>query len=337
MHKLSARLSVAATLVLLAFFFAWPIATASTIMAAGLGVTGSLLDVTMDPGTTHVHTMTVSNGYNFALDMGVEARGLGQGLDGLHIALTGGEDLSPFSALSYITEIDNTAFHLDAGDSQVVKATISVPSDATPGTRYACVYVYTQPIGEGEVGVSQATTVPFIVTVPDSVQVKIGDITGLTVSELKSGEPIEVSTTFKNMGTYHYKVTNQVTIKDGAGEVFSDAATELTASSIIPTFSRFLSMSCIPSNANKGLPPGEYLVVSKVMLEDGTVLDVETAGLTVPEWYKPPTPEPKEPREIDWPVVVIGILGALVLLIIVMYLILRRVRKSMMPSDGGVR
>ena len=95
-------------------------------------------------------------------------------------------------------------------------------------------------------------------------------------------------------------------------------------------------MSCVPSDPDKGLPPGEYLVVSKVMLEDGTVLDVETTGLTVPEWYKPPAPE-KEPREIDWVLVVIGILAGLVLLIIIMYFIIRRVRKSRMPVSGGVR
>ena len=335
MHKLSARLSVAAALVLLALCFAWPIATASTTMAAGLEVTGSLLDVTMRPGRTHIHTMRVSNSYTFGLDMQVEARGLGQGLDGMHIALTSGEDISPFSALSYITDIDNTTFHLDAGDSQVVKATIHVPSDATPATRYACVYVYTQPTGGGQVGVSQATIVPIIVNVPGATQVKIGDITGLAVGELKSGEPVEISTTFKNMGTYHYKARNEVTIKDGAGEVFSNERTKLTPESIIPPFSRLLTASCVPAHRNRGLPPGEYLVTSKVMLEDGTVLDEETISLTVPDWYKPPSPDTKPPRVIDWVLVVIGILAALVVLVIIMYLIIRRIRRVGRPFDSG--
>ncbi len=333
MHRLWLRFS-AVVLALLVFLAAWPLATASTAVAAGLGVTGSILDVTMPPGTTHVHSMTVSNGFTYALDMQVDARGLGQGLDGSYIPLTSGEDQSPYTALSYITQIDKTAFHLAPGSEQVLKATIDCPSDAAPGTRYACIYIHSAPSGEGLVGVSAALIVPVVVTVPGSAQVKIGDITGLTVGELKSGQPIEISTTFKNMGTYHYKTISGVTIKDGTGEVFSDASTELTASSIIPTFSRLFSMSCIPSDPGKGLPPGEYLVVSKVMLEDGTVLDVETTGLTVPEWYKPPAPE-KEPREIDWVLVVIAILAGLVLLIIVMYFITRRFRKSRMPLDGG--
>ena len=137
------------------------------------------------------------------------------------------------------------------------------------------------------------------------------------------------------MGTYHFKATNQVTIKDEGGGIFSENSTALTSSSIIPTFSRAFTASCTPADEEKGMPPGEYLVVSKVMLEDGTVLDVETTSLTVPEWYKPPAPE-KEPREIDWILVVVGILAGLVLLIIIMYLIVRRVRRSRVPLDGGI-
>jgi hypothetical protein len=333
LHRLLLRFS-AVVLAILAFLAAWPLAATSTAVAAGLGVTGSIVDVTMTPPSTHVHTMTVSNGFTYALDMQVEARGLGQELDGSYTPLTAGEDQSPLSALTYITQIDKTAFHLEPGAEEVVKATIDCPSDAASGTRYACIYIHSAPSGGGPVGVAAALIVPVVVTVPGSTRVQIGDITGLTVSELKSREPIEISTTFKNMSTYHYKAMNQVTIKNGAGDVFSDEATALTSASIIPPFSRLFAASCVPSDPDKGLPPGEYLVVSKVMLEDGTVLDVETTGLTVPEWYKPPTPE-KERRIVDWVLVVIGILAGLVVLIIIMYLIIRRVRRVGRPFDSG--
>jgi hypothetical protein len=326
LRRLLLKLS-AATLAILAFLAVCPLVTTSTADAAGLGVKGSLLDVTMDPDTTYVHTMTISNSFTYSLDMQVEARGLGQELDGSYIPLTSGEDQSPYSALTYITQIDKTAFHLEPGSDEVVKATVDCPSDATPGTRYACIYVHSAASGEGPVGISVAAIVPVVVGVPGSAQVRIGDITGLTVGELKSGQPIGISTTFKNMGTYHYKAMNQVTIKNGAGEVFSDGKTELTSASIIPTFSRLFAVSCVPADADKGLPPGEYSVVSKVMLEDGPVLDVETTNLTVPDWYKPPTPE-KEPREIDWVLVVIGILAGLVVILIIIYLVVRQVRRS---------
>jgi len=333
LHRLLMRFS-AVVLAMLAFSAAWPLAATSTAVAAGLGVTGSLLDVTMPPGSTHVHTMTVSNGFTYALDIQVEARGLGQELDGSYVPLTKEEDQSPYSALTYITLIDKSSLHLEPGGSEVVKATINAPLDAGPGTRYACIYIYSAAAGGGPVGVSVAAIVPVVVTVPGAAQVKTGEITGLIVSELKSGQPIEISTTFKNMGTYHYKAMNEITIKDGAGEVFSDNTTALTASSIIPTFSRLFTVSCIPIDPDKGLPPGEYSVLSKVMLDDGTLLGVETTILTVPEGYKPPAPETKEPRQIDWFLVLIAVLGALVLLLIILYLVIRIVRRSRMPVDS---
>jgi len=326
LHRLSLKFTVIMTLIVLAFSAAWPVAAASTAVAAGLGVTGALLDVTMPPGSTHVHTMTVSNGFTYALDIQVEARGLGQELDGSYIPLTSEEDHSPYSALTYIALIDKSSLHLEPGASEVVKATINAPSDAAPGTRYACIYIYSAATGEGPVGVSVAAIVPVVVTVPGATQVKTGEITGLTVSELKSGQPIEISTTFKNMGTYHYKAMNQVIIKDGAGEVFSDSATALTASSIIPTFSRLSTASCIPADPDKGLPPGEYSVVSKVTLDDGTLLGVETTGLTVPEWYEPPAPEGEKPSPINWPLVVIAVLAALVLVPVVIFVSVKWIR-----------
>jgi hypothetical protein len=328
--------SSAVALVILGFLVACPLATTSTAEAAGLGVVGSLVDITVEKApATHVHTMTISNGFKYPLDIEVEARGLGQEPDGSYVPLSSAEDQSPFTALSYITEIDRTAFHLDSGADEEVKATIRCPADATPGTRYACIYIHSAASGEGPVGVSVAAIVPVVVTVPDPAKVIAGDITGLTVKELESRQPIEILTTFKNMGTYHYKAENHVTIEDSAGEVFSDETTDLTSVSIIPPFSRLFAVSCVPADRDRGLPPGDYTVVSKVVLEGGTVLDVETTGLTVPEWYKPPSPETKKPRVIDWVLVVIGILAALVVLIIIMYLILRRVRKIGRPLDSG--
>ena len=108
MHRLSLRFSLVAVLVVLAFLAAWPIATTCTAAAAGLGVTGSLLDVTMPPGGTYVHAMTVSNGFTYALDMQVAARGLGQGLDGSYLPLAKQERRHPGT---HCTEPDKSNSH----------------------------------------------------------------------------------------------------------------------------------------------------------------------------------------------------------------------------------
>ena len=287
MQRLSLRISAILVLMILAFFAAWPIVTASTAMAdSGLGITGSLLDVSMPPGTTYVHTMTVSNGFTYALDMKVEARGLGQGLDGSYLPLMKEEDQSPYSVLTYITQIDNPSFHLEPGASEVVKATIDAPSDALPGTRYACIYIFSQPTGSGQVGVAAAAIVPIVVNVPGSEQTKTGEITGLTVGEIVSGQPIQISTTFKNTGTYHYKAENQVVVTDGSGKVVSSTETLLTSSSIIPTFSRLFTTFSLSADPVNGMPSGDYSVASSVMLQDGTLLDSKTISFTIPEGYE---------------------------------------------------
>ena len=312
---------------------AWPIAAASsTYAASGLGVTGSLLDVIMPSGTTYVHSMTVTDGFDYALDMQVEARGLGQGLDGSYIPLTSGEDHSPYSALGYIAHIDIPSFHLEPGDSQVVNATLNAPSDAAPGTRYACIYIFSQATGGGQVGIAVAAIVPIVVNVPGSEQTQTGQITALNVSQLKSGQPIEISTTFANSGNYYYKAENQVVIRNEAGEVVADNSTDLTSSSIIPTFSRLFAVDLVPTDPAKGMPAGQYSVESRVMLEDGTLLASTTTGLTVPPGYKPPTPETGKPSNINWLLIVIAVLVALVVIPIVVYFLVTRMRKYKHPN-----
>jgi hypothetical protein len=67
-------------------------------------------------------------------------------------------------------------------------------------------------------------------------------------------------------------------------------------------------------------------VVSTVTLDDGTLRGVETTGLTVPEGYKPPTPEGEKPSPINWPVVIIAVLAALVLVPVVIFVVVRWIR-----------
>lgn len=309
-----------------------PWAVASTAAAAGLGVTGSLLDVTMPPGTTYAHTMKVTNGFSYPLDIEVETRGLGQALDGSYIPLTSEEDLSPHTSLAYITNISKASFSLSPGASEVVEARLEVPDDAVPGTRYSCIYIHSEATGDGQVGVAVAAIVPVVVKVPGSQPVMSGEITGLQISELVSGEPIQILTTFAATGTYHYKARNQVVIKNGTGDEVSEASTEVTSSSIIPTFSHLFTSYSYPKDARKGIPPGAYVVESRVVLEDGTLLDSSTTSLSVPSWYKPPVDE--EPAGTNWALVTGATVAGLVAVPSAAYLFLTRVMRRRAGLQG---
>ena len=254
--------------------------------APGLGVIGALVTVNMSPGQSYIHTMTITNNADNPLDISVEARGFGQTTDGSNIELTADEDSSPYSARQYITNIDNPSFHLEPGGSAVVNSTIQVPSDITPGTRYAIIYIHSLPIGAGQVGYIMAVDVPVIITVPGSTLQTIGEITDLTVPDPQSGQPLKILTTFQNTGNYHYKVKDQVIIATEAGENISTSVTPLTGSSIVPTYSRLFSVTPILPDPAAGLPAGNYTVESKILLNDSTVIATRKISFSISAGYQ---------------------------------------------------
>ncbi|MDD5093570.1 MAG: hypothetical protein PHV74_04215 [Dehalococcoidia bacterium] len=260
----------------------------------GLNVTGSLVDVTISPGQSYVHTMDIASGSTYSMDMQVEIRGFGQSLDGSTIELTPEDDNSLYSARSFITRIDNTSFHLEPGGSQQVKATISVPAGTAPGTRYAVIYIHSQPGGEGKVGVVVAVDVPVIVHIPGTdTAVRKGEITDLDVPKIEAGKPIQILTTFKNTGDIHFKAKNQVSIADESGQVILQAETPLSSSSVIPAFSRLFTATLVLPESMEGLPAGRYFAESKVTLDDGTLLDTKETSFDIEASYQaPPTSTP---------------------------------------------
>jgi hypothetical protein len=254
--------------------------------APGLSVQGALVDITLSPGQSYTHTMTITNSAGNALDITVEARGFAQTIDGSNIELTAAADTGPYSARQYITQIDNPSFHLEPGASAVINVTIQVPQDISSGTRYAIIYIHSLPTGGGNVGFILAADVPVILTVPGSTLHTTGEITDLNVSEPQSGQPLMILTTFKNTGNYYYKVKNQVTITDGSGATVSTSTTSLTGSSSIPTYSRLLSVTPVLPDPAKGLAVGNYTVESKILLEDNTTVTTRKVGFSITAGYQ---------------------------------------------------
>jgi len=276
MKKLLAKFAASAIVIALVLTSLSSAVLSSTASAApALSIQGALADINLSPGQTYIHKMTITNSGDTPLDLIVEARGLGQTLDGSNIELTPEQDTSPYSARQYITGIDVPSFHLEAGGSQVVNATIQVPQSISPGTRYAIIYIHSQPTGALNVGYVVAADVPVILTVPGAPVQKTGTITDLSVPEMTSGQPLQVLTTFENTGNYYYKVKNQVTIIDEHGATISTDVTPLTTSSIIPTYSRLFTVTPTLPNPAKGLPAGNYTAESTIISDDNTVLDTK--------------------------------------------------------------
>jgi len=259
---------------------------APAVAAPGLTVSNNIFMQDVQAGQTYIHKMTVTSGSSYPMQMQVEADGLGVDPNGTINAILPQNDTSPFSARTYITNIDNPSFNLAPGASQEVQVTISIPSNATPGERYACVYIYSQPGGEGNVGVIVSSVIPIIINIPGYTAEKTGQITDLTVPQATTANPIVIDTTFENTGNVRLPVQDNVTITDSSGKTVSQVVTPVTSPSVLPTLIRLFTVSSATLVNNNGLAPGQYSAQSVVILKDGsardgTVLDSKSINFNV--------------------------------------------------------
>jgi hypothetical protein len=276
----------------IAFLFLCPL-PASAIKVTGTKYVGSIA-----PGSSDVHTMTVSIGANETpMDLTVDVLGLGQTAQQSNTGLAPEKDTSPYSARTFITVSPQT-FHLAPGGSQDVKAMITVPQNVGDGGRYAMITVRNAPIGNGTMAIVTSISVPVLVTITGSSITKTGSITNVTVADVIPGQPIRITTALKNNGNYHYKVYNNVSVADSTGKVVASGGSDLSVNSLIPTFTQNYDINLVTP-----LPLGTYTVTSVITRDDGTVLDTRKVPFEVKEIYVAPSLEVTVPLSPKSPAV----------------------------------
>jgi len=301
----------------------------------GLNVSGAILVTDTSPGETLTHKVTVSIGDSDpATDITVQVGGMGQSLDGAYELLEAPADTSGYSARQFVT-IDKESFHLEPGMSQDLTVTVRIPQDVGAGGRYAVISIMnTRPTGTtGEEGVTTLTgiNVPIALTIKDTQLTHQGKITALA-TEATGEQAISIFTTFQNTGNHHFKVKGEVTVSNPKGEVLATISTPLAPSSIIPTMSRQLQTTYTPEGV---LADGIYTVKSRVMLEDGTVLDEKEGGFEIKgsnfeikgsnvSITTPPTTPPTTPAAINWPIIGGAIAAVIIVGLLIFFLVRRR-------------
>jgi len=257
-----------------------------TVPVLAIGVSGAKYMENITPGGTAVHTMTVGIGPGEdPTDVLVEVMGFGQGMDKGYTTLDPANDLSPYSARTFIT-LDKSTIHLEPGIKQTVNANITLPKNVGAGGRYAIIYLHALP-GVGK-SFTTAIMVPVLITASGTALSKTGSITKLEVGDVTIGQPITVTTTLKNTGNYHYyRTVNEVIVTDASGNTIAHNSTPPSAYAIIP--GNTVGFTIQPDVKN--LPLGTYTVNSKVLLEDGRVLDNKTTIFAVKTIYIPPVTE----------------------------------------------
>ncbi len=250
----------------------------------GLTVAGAILLADVSPGDRLTHKMTVSIGAaDPATDIQVRVMGVSQSPNGNYELLEAPEDTGPYSARQFIT-VDKGSFHLEPGVPQDLTATIQVPQDIGAGGRYAIINIQTGPSG-GQVGIITAVNVSVALTIKGSQLTHTGKITGLSAGDVASGKPVDILTGFQSTGNHHFRVKGEVTVRNAQGQSLDTIAIPLTSSSVLPGMSRELKAAFIPEGE---LAPGSYAISSRVMLEDGSLLDEASSTFQVKTAYMPP-------------------------------------------------
>ncbi|MGD1004399.1 MAG: hypothetical protein ABR887_03160 [Methanoregulaceae archaeon] len=257
-------------------------------VSAGLTVIGSKYMNTVSPGDTVIHTMTIETlTTDPPMGVTVDVMGFGQAIDSGYIALDPKDDTSPYSARTFIT-LDSNNFQLTPGDKKVVTATITVPKNIGSGGRYAIIYVSSSPFASGgSTGFVTAYNVPIMLTLAGPGVTQTGSITDLNIGAIDPGQPILITTTFKNTGNVHYYNTlNEVRVTGSGGKEIAVVSKGPIPVAVIPSYT--VNYKVI---LEKALPPGTYTVASKVSLQDGTILDTKTTSLEIKSSYVAPSQE----------------------------------------------
>ena len=291
MRRLSRPIYLAAVCLLLVCL-GWPVTSLAAPAAqtgdTGLLISGAIVNITMKPGQTYVHQMVVGSGQHAPpMDIQISANGFGQTLSGSFVPVAADQDHSPYSARMFITAIDKTAFHLNPGDSVPVAVTIVAPPDLGANTRYALVYISSQPVGNGSgVGQILAASVPVVITPAGAQFNRNGQVRDLMVKPVAAGQPIDVSAMVVNTGNRHYKVQAQVVILDANGNTVATLPVGLTTTSIIPTFAQQLRASYAALDQPHGLAAGAYSAEMQVSMEDGTPVGNMRAAFQITQPYQ---------------------------------------------------
>lgn len=281
------RVSIGKCLMPLALAVALSLAqiAAPAIANPGLSVENAGVVGTVNPGQTFSHTMTVTiESGDAATDISVAVAGIRQTPNGGYELLDTSHDTSQYSAREFVA-VDKAAFHLEPGGSENVTATVAVPQEVGDGGRYAMIHVAAKPAAADGVAVSTAVDVPVYLTINNTQLIHTGGIARVAIGEITTGQPISIMTDFQSTGNHHFTVKGEVTVTNQQGQNLDTIAVPVTSSSILPGMVRRLEASFIPAVV---LDAGTYAVDSKVMLEDGTLLDQASTTFDVEGPYTAP-------------------------------------------------
>jgi len=321
------------------------------VSAAPSGPTGnemfsvqpSLISVTAKPGTTTNTRLTLRAAA--ALDVTIKSQGLAQAPDGNFNAVPDAQDTSPYSARTMITT-SAQSLSMKPGDKVDVTVSIAVPADVGEGTRYAIVTLTGLPAGaspSSNVGFGVELGVSTIVQIAGTTQTRTGAITDITPGQALPGQAIPITVAFSNTGNSHYgavpdELVTTATLQDSTGALLASASANGNQLSVIPSFTRDITLPMTPSKAM--VDGASYHVEVGVGLKDGLVFDRKaidftwSGGQVLSATGAPIQPAPASGSASNANLIIAALLGAAA--VALLFLVPSRLRRRPGSADGAV-
>jgi len=224
-----------------------------TIDALSIAVTPANIDKKITE-YDNIIPITVKNHSSEPLQYYIYASSLGQKLDGEAIADNG--TITPFSLVNYI-KFEPYKFILEPNASQIVKATIQIPTNAVGGL-YGIIYVEAHALSEQLTGEAKGVIsfVPRVgiitlltLATPAAYSAKI---TQIDITQDRLSKEVFIMPTLHNNGNIHLRAEGYVSIKNLDGEKIANVF--ITPGVILPGYLRQLKAIWKPKN----LLPGSY-------------------------------------------------------------------------------
>jgi hypothetical protein len=262
--------------------------TPSPVLASpGLSVGqygGKGLNPEVSPGESYSWTLAVGIGDTDATtDVLIEVLGYGDNSQGDTQPLLPEDDTSSYSARSFI-QPNTVTLHVEPGQTAQTNVTVTVPEDVGSGGRYAILRFSTVPKPGATVSVISVINLPMRFTIKDTQLIHQGKITETNILPTESGKPVEIDTVFQNTGNHHYKIQGTIGIMDNQNKLIDTI--HVNVLSPVPDGTKTIKSKYIPQIE---LTPGEYSYKTKLMLEDGNLLDETNGKFVISEKYIPPS------------------------------------------------
>ncbi len=232
--------------------------------------------VTVNPGSSAVRRLTLTNKSDLALNVAIESRGFTATDD------HGGSDYpNSKSGPQHWFSFSPNSFQIASHSSQVITTTIKVPPDAVSGGHYASIFFLASappdPTGNlTQVNFSARIGTFFFMTVGGNLH-NDGEVTSFSTKQFWQHSPIHFAIKVHNFGNIHLKPHSTLTIKSAFGktvEQINDAGLY-----VLPGTSRKWEI-----DSKNRLSPGHYTASLSTKISSKSKSTVKTIGFWIIPW-----------------------------------------------------